>query len=123
MSALLVPLLVSVFLALVVFVAHRLMNHIHGQLFQLELDGRSFDGLSEPDRHNLIETVNDKFNQTPGGKLATFILVYAYPTLFIGEKMFGRDRWSSAEVIGGSALFYFLAMVLVGLTTQKFAGF
>lgn len=118
-----VPLLVSALLALAAFLAHKAMNHMHRQILSLELAGRSYDGLSEPDRHAIIETVNDKFNQTPGGKLATFILVYAYPTLFIGEKMFGRNRWSSVEVIGGSALFYFLAMMLVGLTTQKFSGF
>jgi hypothetical protein len=123
MNTLLVPLLASALLALAAYVAHRAMNQMHLRLLRLELAGRDYDALSEHDRHALIESVNAKFSRTVGGKLASFVLMYAYPTLFIGERMFGRNQWSSIEVIGGSALFYFATMLLVGLTTQRFAGF
>lgn len=123
MNTLLVPLLASTLLALAAYVAHRAMNQMHLRLLRLELAGRDYDALSEHDRHILIENVNAKFSRTVGGKLASFVLMYAYPTLFIGERMFGRNQWSSIEVIGGSALFYFAAMLLVGLTTQRFTGF
>ncbi|MBF6592916.1 MAG: hypothetical protein IVW51_00535 [Thermaceae bacterium] len=123
MSTLLAPLLISVLLAVAAFLAHKAMNGMHLRLLYLELDGRSYDGLSEFERQTLNEAVNDKFQHTTGGKLASFVVMYAYPTLFIGERMFGRNNWSSVEVIGGSALFYFAALTLVGLTTQKITGF
>ncbi|GEM88224.1 hypothetical protein [Meiothermus granaticius] len=123
MNPLLVPFLVSTLLALAAYLAHQVMNQLHRRLLNLELAGRDYGSLSELERQALIEHVNLKFSQTIGGTLASFVLMYAYPTLFIGERMFRRNQWSSIEVIGGSALFYFAAMLLVGLTTQRFAGF
>lgn len=118
MSALVAPLLITLTLSLVAFFAHRAMNHLHRRMLESELDGREYNHLSDHDRHFLNETVNLKFHQSIGGKLASFVLLYAYPTLFIGEKILGRTHWSTFEVIGGSSLFYFLVLALVGLTTQ-----
>ncbi len=118
MSTLFVPLLITFALGVAAYLAHRTMNQMHRRLLDSELGGREYNHLSDHDRYFLNETVNLKFHQSIGGKLASFVLLYAYPTLFIGEKMLGRTQWSAVEVIGGSSLFYFLVLALVGLTTQ-----
>ncbi|MCX7782414.1 MAG: hypothetical protein N2318_02080 [Meiothermus sp.] len=118
MSALIVPLLLTIALGIAAFLAHRTMNQVHRRLLDSELGGRDYHHLSDHDRYFLNETVNVKFHQSIAGKLASFVLLYAYPTLFIGEKMLGRTHWSALEVFGGSAIFYFAAMALVGLLTQ-----
>lgn len=83
--------------------------------------GRNFEQLSDHDRYFINEAVNLKFQQSGGGKMASFVLLYAYPTLYIGEKVLGRTHWSTVEVFGGSSLFYFVAMALVGWLTQTIA--
>lgn len=118
MSTLLVPLLITFALGVAAFLAHRIMNQMHRRLLDSELGGREYNHLSDHDRYFLNEIVNLKFQQSIGGKLASFVLLYAYPTLFIGQKILGRTQWSAIEVIGGSSLFYFLLLALVGLTTQ-----
>lgn len=118
MSTLVVPLLLTFVLGLAAFLAHRAMNQMHRRLLDSELGGRDYQHLSDHDRYFLNETVNLKFQQSLGGMLASFVLLYAYPTLFIGERVLGRTHWSAVEVFGGSSIFYFLAMALVGLLTQ-----
>ncbi|MCX7600808.1 MAG: hypothetical protein N2Z75_02580 [Meiothermus sp.] len=118
MSTLVVPLLLTLALGVAAYLAHRSMTHTHRRLLEAELDGRDYDQLSDHDRYFLNLAVNAKLHQSMAGMLASFVLLYAYPTLFIGQKVLGRTQWSAAEVFGGSSLFYFLTMALVGLLTQ-----
>ncbi len=118
MSALIVPLFVTFFLGLAAFMAHRTMNHLHRRLLDAELGGRDYNLLSDHERHHLNEAINYKFHRSMGGMLASFVLLYAYPTLFIGQKILGRTQWSATEVFVGSSLIYFVTLVLVGLSTQ-----
>jgi hypothetical protein len=113
MSTLIIPLLITFALGVAAFLAHRTMNQMHRRLLDSELGGRDYNHLSDHDRYFLNETVNLKFHQSIGGMLASFVLLYAYPTLFIGEKMLGRTQWSAVEVISGSSLFYFLVLALM----------
>jgi hypothetical protein len=108
MNALIVPLLLTVALGMAAFWAHRRMNQVHRRILEAELNGRDYDLLSEHDRYFLNQAVSLKFQQSTGHKLASFVLLYAYPTLFIGEKLLGRTHWSALEVFGGSTAFYFL---------------
>lgn len=94
------------------------MNQVHRRLLESELGGRDYHHLSDHDRYFINEAVNLKFQQSMGSKMASFVLLYAYPTLYIGEKVLGRTHWSAVEVFGGSSLFYFVAMTLVGWFTQ-----
>lgn len=118
MSPLVAPFLVTLALSLAAFFAHRAMNHLHRRMLESELGGRDYDELNEHDRQFINEVVNHKFQQSMGGRLASFVLLYAYPTLYIGEKVFGRTRWSAVEVFGGSSLLYFSLLALTGLIPQ-----
>lgn len=118
MSTLIVPLLLTFALGVAAFLAHRTMNQMHRRMLDSELGGRDYQHLSDHERYFINEAVNLKFQQSVGGKMASFVLLYAYPTLYIGEKVLGRTHWSAVEVFGGSSLFYFLVLALVGLTTQ-----
>lgn len=120
MSTLTAPLLVTLTLSVAAFFAHRTMNQLHRRMLESELGGRDYSELSEHDRHFINEVVNHKFQQSVGGRLASFVLLYAYPTLYIGEKVFGRTHWSTVEVFGGSSLLYFLLLALVSLVSQAF---
>ncbi|GIW37762.1 MAG: hypothetical protein KatS3mg074_160 [Meiothermus sp.] len=118
MSTFLAPLLITLALSAAAFWAHRSMNQMHRRLLEAELDGRNYDELSDHDRFFLNEVVNLKFQQSGGSKLASFVLLYAYPTLYFGEKVLGRNHWSAVEVFSGSSMFYFLTLVLAGLLMQ-----
>jgi len=118
MSLWTIPLLISVGLGVAAFFAHRTMHQMHRRLLDSELAGRDYALLSDYERHVLSKIVNHKFHQSIGGKLASFVLLYAYPTLFVGGKLLGRTQWSTIEVIAGSSLIYFMVLSLVGLTTQ-----
>ncbi|MBO1435701.1 hypothetical protein [Meiothermus sp. CFH 77666] len=121
MSTLIVPLFLTFVLGAAAYLAHRTMHRVHRRLLESELGGRDFEQLSDHDRYFINEAVNLKFQQSGGGKMASFVLLYAYPTLYIGEKVLGRTHWSTVEVFGGSSLFYFVAMALVGWLTQTIA--
>ncbi|MFN3392285.1 MAG: hypothetical protein ACK40N_11030 [Meiothermus ruber] len=118
MSSLVAPLLITMALSIAAFFAHRTMNHLHRRMLESELGGRDYSELSEHDRQFINEVVNHKFQQSMGGRLASFVLLYAYPTLYIGERVFGRTHWSAVEVFGGSALLYFLLLALTGLASR-----
>lgn len=118
MSTVLAPLLITLALSAAAFWAHRSMNQLHRRLLEAELEDRDYDELSDQDRFLLNEVVSLKFQQFGGGKLASFVLLYAYPTLYFGEKVLGRNRWSAVEVFGGSSIFYFLTLVLAGFLMQ-----
>ncbi len=121
MSTLIVPLILTFAMGFAAYLAHRTMNQVHRKLLEVELGGRNYDELSDHDRYFLNETVNIKFQHSMGGRLATFVVLYAYPTLYIGEKMLGRTHWSAVEVFGGSSIIYFLALALVGQLAQVVA--
>lgn len=119
MSLFLTPLLITMLLGLSTAVARMAMNRLHVRLLRAELGGRSYESLSEPDRNQLNQSVNVRFHsQTMGGKLATFVLLYAYPVLFISQNIFGRSSWRTGEVIVWSSLFYYTLLTTVGYTAQ-----
>jgi hypothetical protein len=112
------PLLIASVLSALAWVSYRWVNRLHVNLLHVELAGRSYETLSEIERHRLNQSVNAKFHQSVGSKLSVFVLMYAYPTLYIGERVFGRKHWSLTEMIGGSLLVYFSARALVGQLTS-----
>lgn len=120
MSLFLTPLLITVLLGLGTAIARMAMNRLHLQLLRAELGGRSYDTLSEFDKDQLNQAVNMRFHaQTVGGKLATFVLLYAYPFLYVSQHVFGRSSWRTAEVIVWSSLFYYTLLIGVGYTAQR----
>lgn len=118
MSTLIAPLLITFALSGMAFFAHRAMKQMHRRLLESELGGRSYNELSVHQQHFINEVVNHKFQQSLGGRLATFVLLYAYPTIYIGERIFGRTHWSAIEVFGISSLFYFVALALVDMVSR-----
>ena len=119
MSVFIVPLVVTAALALVALLSRMAMNRLHLRLLAVELGSRSYDGLSELERNQLNESVNYRFSHSYGSHLATFVLLYAYPTLFISQNMFGRTTWKTREVILWSSLFYYSTLLTLGMAAQK----
>ncbi len=124
MSLFLTPLLVTALLGLAAAIARMVMNRLHVQLLQAELSGRTYEALSDSDRNLLNQNVNARFHsQTIGGKLAMFVLLYAYPVLFVSQNVFGRSSWRTGEVIVWGSLFYYTLLTAVGYTAQQLGSF
>jgi hypothetical protein len=119
MSVFIVPFIITLSLALTALLARMVMNRLHVQLLAIELGNRSYDHLSELERNQLNEAVNYRFSHSYGNSLATFVLLYAYPTLFVSQNLFGRTTWKTREVIGWSSLFYYSVLVSFGMALQN----